>query len=157
MSLIYWNAFLCGNFDYNKTPLAPPGTKALVHKKPSDRKTWGHHRKEGWANGASTDHYRFICTYIPSMCAEIIFNTLTSFLLDIPTPQLTTENRLLQATEEIISILKSPIPHLSAVQNKNINKAKLEIAELLQRSATSPTLQANAKKDATESLRMQNT
>ena len=33
-------AQLNGNFDYNRTPLAPPGTKFLVHKTPAYRRTW---------------------------------------------------------------------------------------------------------------------
>lgn len=28
-------AFLFGNFNFNATPLAPPGTKVVIHKKPS--------------------------------------------------------------------------------------------------------------------------
>ena len=29
-----------GTFNYNKTPVAPPGTKVVVHGKPNNRKTW---------------------------------------------------------------------------------------------------------------------
>ena len=32
--------YLFGEFDYMKTPLAPPGTKCLVHSKMSQRGTW---------------------------------------------------------------------------------------------------------------------
>ena len=39
--------FLNGVFDYNKTPLAPPGTKVLVHDAPSNRKTWAPHGTDG--------------------------------------------------------------------------------------------------------------
>lgn len=30
-------AYLFGNFDINKTPLAPPGTKVALHHKPDQR------------------------------------------------------------------------------------------------------------------------
>ena len=30
-------AFIFGQFDYNKTPLVPPGTKVVAHNKPSQR------------------------------------------------------------------------------------------------------------------------
>jgi hypothetical protein len=33
-------AYLHGNFDFNKTPLAPPGTKVIVHLKPDQRASW---------------------------------------------------------------------------------------------------------------------
>ena len=33
-------SYLFGIFDYNKTPLVPPGTKVLVHTKRENRKSW---------------------------------------------------------------------------------------------------------------------
>ena len=40
--------YLFGNFDFNKTPLAPPGTKVLIHKKSADRGLWDYHGVEEW-------------------------------------------------------------------------------------------------------------
>ena len=34
---------LFGQFDFNQTPLAPPGTKVLIHEKPRQRPTWAPH------------------------------------------------------------------------------------------------------------------
>ena len=40
--------FLNGVFDYNKTPIAPPGYKVLVHETKGVRKyTYSPHRQEG--------------------------------------------------------------------------------------------------------------
>ena len=36
-------AYLNGNFDFNKTPLAPPGTKVVIHLKPDQRASWSYH------------------------------------------------------------------------------------------------------------------
>jgi hypothetical protein len=36
-----------GNFDFNRTPLAPPGTKVLIHVKPDKRKSWDPHGNTG--------------------------------------------------------------------------------------------------------------
>jgi hypothetical protein len=47
-----------GTFDYNKTPLAPPGTKVIIHEKPQQRKTWDPHGTEGWYLGPAMEHYR---------------------------------------------------------------------------------------------------
>jgi hypothetical protein len=38
------HAQLHGIFDYNKTPLAPPGTKVILHEKPDHRGSWAPHR-----------------------------------------------------------------------------------------------------------------
>eukprot|EP00978_Attheya_sp_CCMP212_P022995 scaffold69577_cov29-Attheya_sp.AAC.1 len=36
-----------GAFDFNRTPLAPPGTKVLVHEKPGVRASWAAHAVDG--------------------------------------------------------------------------------------------------------------
>ena len=35
-------------FDFNATPLVPPGTKVIVHQKPSNRQSWTPRGKDGW-------------------------------------------------------------------------------------------------------------
>ena len=41
----YTNLF--GNFDFAKTPLAPPGTRFVIHKKSKDRGSWDYHGVDG--------------------------------------------------------------------------------------------------------------
>ena len=41
-------ALLNGALDYNKTPLAPPGTKVLLHETPAKCGTWAPHGLGGW-------------------------------------------------------------------------------------------------------------
>ena len=51
-------AVLKGNFICDKTPLSPPGTKALVYTDPTQRKKWEVHAKDAWYVGRLKDHYR---------------------------------------------------------------------------------------------------
>ena len=44
-------AMLNGPYDFNCTPIAPLGTKNLVHEKPAIRSTWAPHVVEGWYIG----------------------------------------------------------------------------------------------------------
>ena len=37
-----------GNFDYNKTPLAPPGMEVLAHVPPEKRPSWAPHAEDGF-------------------------------------------------------------------------------------------------------------
>ena len=37
-----------GAYDFNRTPIAPPGTHVLVHEKPDARKTWAPHAVDAW-------------------------------------------------------------------------------------------------------------
>jgi hypothetical protein len=39
-------AHIFGQFDFNRTPLAPPGTRSVAHVKPKDRKTWAPHGED---------------------------------------------------------------------------------------------------------------
>jgi hypothetical protein len=40
-------AHMHGAFDFNRTPLAPPGTKVLIYEKPDIQQTWAPHAVEG--------------------------------------------------------------------------------------------------------------
>ena len=51
-------AQLNGAFDFNRTPLAPPGTKALIYESSSDRRTWAPHVVDSWYLGPAPEHYR---------------------------------------------------------------------------------------------------
>ena len=51
-------------FDYNATPLAPPGCKVLVHEKPSQRASWAPHSVQGWYLGPAMEHYRCYRCYV---------------------------------------------------------------------------------------------
>ena len=50
-------AYLYGNYNYNATPMAPPGTKVVVHDKPTTRKSWAPHGTDAWYIGPSPHHY----------------------------------------------------------------------------------------------------
>ena len=51
---------MAGQFDYNKTPLAPPSTRVVAHHVPENRPSWGPTGEEGWTIGPSQEHYRCI-------------------------------------------------------------------------------------------------
>ena len=50
-------AQLNGDFYFNRTPLAPPGTRVVVHEKPNNRRTWDPYGVDGWYLGPAPDHY----------------------------------------------------------------------------------------------------
>ncbi len=51
-------AQLNGAFDFNKTPLAPPGTRVIIHEQTGVRRTWSVHGTNGWYLGPAPEHYR---------------------------------------------------------------------------------------------------
>ena len=57
---------LFGLFDYNRTPIAPFGTKAFVHERSGQRRSNADHGKVGFVIGQSPHHYRHMNFYLPS-------------------------------------------------------------------------------------------
>jgi hypothetical protein len=55
---LFAQAHINGAFDFNRTPLAPPGTKVLIHEKPAIHGTWAPRAVEGWYLGPAQRHYR---------------------------------------------------------------------------------------------------
>ena len=80
-------AYLNGVHDFNKYPLAPPGTKVIIHKKPSDRKSWQFHGEEGFYIAPALNHYRCLTCYIPKTRQEKISDTVTFISKHVPIPE----------------------------------------------------------------------
>ncbi len=53
-------AILEGEFNFNKTPLAPPGSKALVYKDTKLPTSFAPYAKDAWYIGPAMQHY---CCY----------------------------------------------------------------------------------------------
>ena len=129
-------AYLFGMFDFNKTPLAPAGTKDLVHEKSGQRASWANHGVEGWYIGPSLDHYRCVQCYIPSTGAVQDADTVQFFQKQIPFPKVSTEHMLLQSASDILAVLQSPPPSLiPTIQYGDKTKNAIDhLACLLQRA-----------------------
>jgi hypothetical protein len=96
-----------GNFDFNKTPLAPPGTKVVV--KPDQRASWAYHGEEGWYVGPSMEHYRCVKCYLPTTSRERDVDALQFFPKKISFPKTSTEDYLKQAASDILAMLQKPL------------------------------------------------
>ena len=134
-------AYLFGEFNFNATPLVPPGTRVLVHKKTDDRTSWGPHGREGWYIGPSLHHYRCVRCFIPETRAEVDCDTVEFFPTNIPFPAVKTDDYLKQALTDIVSILTKPppstVPSLEA--GDETRNAILKIATALNRIDPTPS------------------
>jgi hypothetical protein len=52
-----------GQYDLNRAPMAPPGTRIIAHETPG-RRTWAPHGQDGWYIGPALEHYRCYTVYI---------------------------------------------------------------------------------------------
>ena len=79
-------AQLHGWFNYNATPLDPPGTQIVVHEKNTVRGTWAAHGVKVWYLGPSMEHYRYHCVYITKTRGERNTDCVDFFSRNTPLP-----------------------------------------------------------------------
>ena len=99
-----------GAFDYNRTPLAPPGTKILIHEKPLVRETWAPHGAEGFYLGPALDHYRCYRVYVTETQAERVADTLAWFPAHVQMPTPSSDELILAALKDVVALLRHPAP-----------------------------------------------
>ena len=142
-------AFLFGQFDFARTPMAPPGAKVVAHTKPGQRETWAPHGEVGFYVGPATEHYRCYKVYFPKTRTVRNVDTVKFISSTITLPIITIDEYLKQAASDIIDILKNPpstmIPTLQA--GDTTNNALTNLADLLQRVEYKPN-----RKDINEDM-----
>ena len=120
-------AQLEGTFDFNRTPLAPPGTRVIVHEKPTQRRTWAPHGIDGSYVGPAMDHYQCYRVWIPSTHAERIADTIQFFPTLLCTPTLSHRDAALQAARKLTHALQNlnnanPLSQLSDDQLRALHQ-----------------------------------
>ena len=86
--------YLEGVHDFNKVPLASPGTKVIVHRPPDTRSSLAYHGEQGWYVGPAMNHYRCYRCFLPRSGREIITNTVKFIPQKIKFPVVNCEQKL---------------------------------------------------------------
>ena len=73
-------AQLHSSFNFKRRPLAPPGTKIIIHNKPVIRGSWETRGYEGWYIGPASNHYCF-----HTVSGKTHTHTFLSYILSTPT------------------------------------------------------------------------
>jgi hypothetical protein len=99
-----------GHFDFNRTPLAPPGIRVLVHIKPSERTTWSPNGADGWYTGPALDAYRCYTIWLWDTRATRVCDTLTWFPTKVTMPLASSNDLILAGVHNIVHALQHPSP-----------------------------------------------
>ena len=99
-------ALLEGEFNFNKTPLAPPGTKAIVFSDLDTRTSWETHTKDAWYVGPALNHYRCFRFWMPKTKAFQIAKTEKFYPTYTSIPNITNDNKLVMAAKYLIEALQ---------------------------------------------------
>ena len=103
-------AQLNGQFDFNRTPMAPPGTRVIIHDKPQARASWAPYGSTGWYIGPAPHHYRCWTIYVDKTAAERIGDTVEFFPRQCTLPTLSSKDLAVKAAIELINTVKNPTP-----------------------------------------------
>ena len=133
-------AYLFGEFDYNKTPIVPPGTRVVAHTKPQQQASWELNGEQGWYIGPAQNRYRCIQVYFEKTRSMRIIDTVTFFPKKIKFPQVQLEDFLKQAAMDIITLLTQPPESTTiTVQARDATKnALLQLATILNKAELLP-------------------
>ena len=118
-------------------PLAPPGTKIIIHNKPAIRGSWATHGYEGWYIGPASNHYRCHTVYANHTAHKQVADTVEFFPHYGKMPyRSSTENATIIA-RELMHALQNPTP---ASPFSNIGDKQMEalhqLAKLFQQAVT---------------------
>lgn len=103
-------AYLNGQFDYNATPLAPPGSKAIIFEPPSVRASWSPHGLDGWYVGPAPEHYRCYKVHVTVTNAIRTGDTVEFFPQHTTMPKLSSADAATYAIRDLVDALKHPHP-----------------------------------------------
>ena len=111
--------YIFGRYDYKATPIAPPGSKLILHNKPSQLGSWDPHGTIGYYVGPAMKHYRYFRCYVPTTKAERISDTITFIKHKVPMPNISRAELIYRALDKIAKIASSPPNNLPFVKEQN--------------------------------------
>jgi hypothetical protein len=103
-------AQLNGHFDFNRTPLAPPGTRIITHEKPDQRSSWDPHGLDGYYLGPALDHYRCYQVHITKTKGTRIVDTVVFSPAKLAIPSTWSKDLANIAALELSNALQNPAP-----------------------------------------------
>jgi hypothetical protein len=99
-----------GQNDFNRAPMAPPGTIIIAHETPHRRRTWAPHGQDGWYIGPALEHYRCYTVYITKTRGERVVETVELFPENFKLPFPSTQDLATKAATELTHSLVHPQP-----------------------------------------------
>ena len=129
--------YLFGKLNYNDTPLAPPGTKLIVHVKTHKRGSWDPHSLIAYHTGPAMHHYRCYTVFFPKTRIEQITDTVTFLPTNISVPTIDTQTQIQQALQDILKMLQRPNKNLPTlpISSTTTNKPK-RVSDMFTKSNT---------------------
>jgi hypothetical protein len=120
------HAQMNGQFDFNRTPMAPPGLRVLVHEKPDLRTSYSPKALDGWYLGPALDAYRCYHVWIWETRASRNCDTLPWFPTKVTMPLASSTDLILAGINDIVNALNNPSPGSPLAPLSDSHVAKLQ-------------------------------
>ena len=133
-------AQLHGAFDFNCTPMGPPGTRVLIHELPDSHGTWAPHAIPGWYVGPAMDHYRCYRVWVEETRSERTANTIVVWQpTQVQLPKTSSADAATQAAQELIHALQNPhlVSPLAPISNEH-QHALQQLADIFNSASSKP-------------------
>jgi hypothetical protein len=106
---------LFGPFNFDATPLGPAGCRILIHSKATTRRSWDYRSHEGFYVGPALHHYRCYRVLNKESRSVAITDAIKFRHHYLPTPDLTAEDKIIAALQQLQLATKSPTAQLHAI------------------------------------------
>ena len=93
-------------FNFEITPLAPPGIKVLAHEQAEGRESFAVHSYRGYYLGPCLNHHRCYRVYCPAATSSRIANTVDWFPPNLKMPTASSTDILIATAKDLTSALK---------------------------------------------------
>lgn len=129
-----------GAFDFNRTPMAPLGTKVMIHIPSQTRQKNAPHAVKGWYLGPAMNHYRCYRVFADDTKAERTIDTVSFHPTHTPMPKTSSIDAASAAATDLINALRNPTPAspLAGIDPTKLSALR-ELAVIFQ-SSTTPSL-----------------
>jgi hypothetical protein len=97
-------------YDFNRAPMAPPGTRIIAHETPGRRRTWAPHGQDGWYIGPALEHYRCYTVYITKTRSNRTVETVEFSPHKFKLPFPSSSELATQAAADLTHALLNPKP-----------------------------------------------
>jgi hypothetical protein len=110
IATLWHYAQLNGHFDFNRTAMAPPGSRIIAHERPDQRVFWDHHGVYGYYIGPALYHYRCYQVHITKIKGTRIVDTVEFFPSKTAMPQTSSNYLAAIAALKLSNALQNPVP-----------------------------------------------
>ena len=115
------NQEVYGALDFNKTPLALLGMKALIYDNPTSRALWVPHATDGYYVGPAPHHYWCLRFYIPATQCFCFSDMWRLYPTHCQIPIASQHDLSILAATDLLTALGGNIPSSATAKAKHVN------------------------------------